>query len=240
MAKTLKVAKDKFVRFLDCAGAKGAIAEIILEEDGTVTKSNDNELIVMGRSQEINFGERIALTNIGLVSKIAKDLEGEAAAMELAEKRLTLFGKEERYEFRLADPNAMVDGRVLIESLKEERAKIDAMLNSMEEIKILAGSVKRILKAIANLSAQRLSVYADGSTLSLVAHDEATATTATVEVGQLKREFKHDFNAQLVARLLELAGDSDVTIRAGAGNPLFVEMPGKDFVYMVSYLATGV
>lgn len=240
MTGNLKVAKEVFVRFLDRAGAKGTIPEFILEDDGTVTKSNDNELIVMGRTSVIAFGERVALTNVALISKIARDLEGEVAAMEIVDKKLTLFGKDEKYEFRLADPAAMVDGKVLIESLKAERSKIEQLMASLEPIKLPVTTVKRILKAISNLSAQRLSVYADGSALSLVAIDEATGSTATVEVCPLAKAFKHDFNAQLVARIFELAGDSGVIeIRAGDKSPLFVELHDKEFAYMLSYLAAG-
>lgn len=225
----MKVIKEAFARFLDRVGVKGLLSEVVIEPDGTITKSNDNELLVLGVTGAMNFGEKAALTNIQLIAKIVRDVEGENVVLELAEKRLMVLGKDEKYEFRLADPAA-------VESLHASRNQVVALIEKMLKITVPAVAVKKTLKAIANLSAQRMSVFSEDGLLCFVVYDEATESTATIEVCKNAASFKHDFAAQTVARALELAGDGDVNIRAGKDMPLFIELPGGEFIYMISYM----
>lgn len=235
----MKVAQEIFAELLYRASAAGTVPEFVLEKDGSVAVSNNNELIAVTRPQAINFGVPVAITNLPLVLKAVQSMNDEMLLIEVAEKKLTILGKDERYEFRTADPSA-------VESLMDKIEKIDGRKKEMVGFPLMHAVVQRIARATSVLSADRLSLHAAGGMLNVVVFDYATESTAVVEVCKAEGDFKMDFNAKLVTALLGIESrrmdalnenDKACTIYVGKKQPLFVELPGEQFLYMVSFLA---
>lgn len=229
----MNISKDALSGFLRKVSVKGRVSEAVIEPDGTVTISSENELIVVGKSDAIKFGTRVGVKNIGLIAKVSADIAAADLSVTLEDVNIKMSTSDEKFEFRCADP-------ATVESLCSDREKIISIKEKLEGVKLEDFMIKRIRKAVSNLNADRISLFADAGRLFAVVMDTTTESKATVDIcGYKGAEFKHDFNAKIVDDVLDLAGDNGAMLFAGNKSALFVEMISKDFLYMVSYIEGG-
>jgi hypothetical protein len=235
----VRAMKTELLDFLNKVHVKGLVTEAVFETDGSVTVSQSGgaddkkvavkELIVMGTGKSMNLGVRLGLSNLDLLIKIVSSLESadNMLNIELKESNLVFACRTGKYTFRLTDPE-------VIESLQKQRPSIQKLLDeSTIFVDLDIPMITALKKAITNLTPDRISLYANEGKLEAIVTDDATKNCAVIELGRVTGEFKQDFNAIIITRVLEMAGPSGFKLYIAKDRPLFLK--SGDFTYMVSF-----
>jgi hypothetical protein len=235
----MKVSKTDFVDFLQKISLKGLIQEVVIEENGMVatvpqSKEHNQDCTIFGTFDGLGIKARIGLGDVALLAKIVGSLEtaDNLVNIDLQDKSLIIAARNGKYQYRLADPD-------VITSIKDSYPAACTLMQSFEGLELSLSGIVNLKKAISNLMSDRVSMYAHDGVLEAVVHDDGTKSSATIELGASKKNFKNDYDASLLSKVLDTV-DSDGTLlfvqepKDEKPQPIFIQLKSKKFLYMVS------
>lgn len=218
-------------------GSLGEVNEVIIEEDGSVATGFQNKAVmVFGKAKTLKFERRIAVSNVELLISMLDALESpdNMVNMQFDDQRmLTMTTRLGKYSYRLADPSA-------VEDFAELKDRVEDLISALTvNLTLSAGTTKGILKAIRTLSADRVALHSTGGIVSAVVYDDGTKSTATIELGDAKEDFKQDYAAQLLAPILAKMSEDGTRLQTAPERTAVIAPKDASFRYLISPLKTA-
>lgn len=233
----MKVVKSDLVDFLKKVILGGLTETFTIEEDGSVNvlieKSN---LVFFGKSPNFKgFGKKVGVGTPDLLLKIINALESADNTInaEVKGNDILFATRSGKYNFRTADADTITSMKNEAESFLANKTEIKNQIAlSVETI----SAIRKSISILAGKDTDTVSFFGNEGSLQIVATDDASKCSSTTNVGNIEGEFKIDFKASDVAKILDQTGSGGAIAYVMEGKPLIIELTDKSFTYMLSHI----
>ena len=233
----MKVSKTEVIDLFQKVNLKGVIEECVIEEDGTITVSSNDEIVAVGQTTLKFSDKRLAFQNLSLLIKIVNSLEtaDNVVNIEVKDGSMIIAAKSGKYTYKLADA-------ATIESMPTFREKIkEYETTSPIKLSLPLLTVTNLKKAIGTFGSKEntaMTLMVTEGKLNAVVIDEATKNKAVIEMGDCTGDFVLTYNADMVARILDMVIGEEceicLTPPTDKNVPLSIVLKDKGFSYYLS------